>query len=245
MPTDDICEIDLAAYIDGELDTERTCKVERYLAARPAEAAKIMADLASRDALRLIAQRRGLSKPALGMRPWRRKRGARLGRPARVAAACVALALAAVVAFNVSEQSVAAVPAYLDDALMSHRVTMLRSRMPSQLEAPLFDAGDLMRETRIRVPELPKGWQVLDAQLFPSDEGPALQLLVRTHKQGALSIFAVHGASTAPTEPSAVRREGQSIAFWRKGDVSYAIIGDGTPEEIDRIADDLEDSDLG
>lgn len=241
MTTDTITEIDLAAYVDGELDLERACQVELHLSRQPVQAARVMADLAGRTALRLIIRERNAGSgpatvPARTEQPKRRQR--------TTAALLAAAAVAALVVPNLGGRSVATPPAYLEDAMMSHRITLMRARMTSQPESPHFDAEDLERETHIRVPRLPDDWHVLDAQLFPSDQGPALQLLIRTATGGSLSIFAVRGPSNAPSEPSAVRRGDQSIAYWRKGDVSYAVIGDGSPEQIDRIADDLEDNDM-
>jgi len=244
MTAENICEIDLSAYVDGELDPERACQVELYLSRQPVLAARVMADLASRSALRLIAGQHDTAA-ADGEQPeTTRNRHLRSMRRQASFAMLAAAALAALIVPNIGGRSIATPPAYLDDAMMSHRITLMRARMASQTESPHFDAQDLERETRIRIPRLPDDWRVLDAQLFPSDEGPALQLLIQTAKGGALSIFAVRGDSTAPTEPSAVRWDGQSVAYWRKGDLSYAVIGDGSPEEIDRIADDLEDNDL-
>lgn len=245
MTSDPVGEIDLAAYVDGELDLERTCQVELHLSRQPALASRVMADLAGRNALRLIARQREVAAETNQPddAPAASKRFHALRRRAS-AAMLVAVAVAALIVPNLGSRSVATPPDYLDDAMMSHRITLMRARMASQPESPHFDAQDLERETHIRVPRLPADWRVLDAQLFPSDGGPALQLLIRKADGGALSIFAVRGSSTAPAEPLAVRRDGQSIAYWRKGDVSYAVIGDGSPEAIDRIADDLEDNDL-
>lgn len=242
MTTDPIGEIDLAAYVDGELDLERACQVELHLSRQPRQAARVMADLASRSALRLIARQRGAASTDNGSPVSAMSLGGRR-RYTTVAMLCIA-ALGAMIVPNLGSRSIATPPAYLDDAMMSHRITLMRARMVSQPESPHFDAQDLERETHIRVPRLPENWHVLDAQLFPSDEGPALQLLIRTAEGGSLSIFAVRGTSNAPSEPSAVQRGDQSIAYWRKGDISYAVIGDGPPDEIDRIADDLEDNDL-
>ncbi len=49
---DPITEADLNAYIDGQLDLGRRIEVEEHLSARPEVAARVMADLHTRDALR-------------------------------------------------------------------------------------------------------------------------------------------------------------------------------------------------
>ncbi|WP_288584307.1 zf-HC2 domain-containing protein, partial [uncultured Methylobacterium sp.] len=48
---DPITEADLNAYIDGQLDLGRRIEVEEHLSARPEVAARVMADLHTRDAL--------------------------------------------------------------------------------------------------------------------------------------------------------------------------------------------------
>ncbi|MGK0631806.1 anti-sigma factor family protein, partial [Bordetella bronchiseptica] len=45
-------EIDLNAYVDGQLDPARRIEVEDFLSRHPEEAMRVMADLRQRDALR-------------------------------------------------------------------------------------------------------------------------------------------------------------------------------------------------
>src|SRR5262245_9023167 len=51
--TDPITESDLLGYVDDQIDVARRIEVEDYLAPHPAAAARVMADLKTRDALRL------------------------------------------------------------------------------------------------------------------------------------------------------------------------------------------------
>jgi anti-sigma factor RsiW len=249
MASDDISEVDLQAYVDGELDVKRAVQVEDFLARHPDEAVRVMADLRTRSALRLLAGSglpisAPIRRTALRLRRGFRKRGIiRAMSASTIAAALLALLLpTGGLPLLGGHGSAAAAPAYVDDALMSHRTTLLRAAMASQPETTHFDPADLMRATRIRVPRLPEGWRIHDVQLFPSDEGPALQLSVRTREGQLYSIFAVRASTSAPKQPSAVRRGGESIAFWRQGDLSYALTGAVTPEELGRVADDLEDN---
>ncbi|WP_200476538.1 anti-sigma factor family protein [Azospirillum brasilense] len=48
-----ISDIDLNAYVDGELDAQRRIEVEAYLEANPEEAARVMHDMRVRDEIRL------------------------------------------------------------------------------------------------------------------------------------------------------------------------------------------------
>ncbi|MFC5353372.1 hypothetical protein [Azospirillum himalayense] len=49
-----ISDIDLNAYVDGELDAQRRIEVEAYLEANPEEAARVMHDMRVRDEIRLF-----------------------------------------------------------------------------------------------------------------------------------------------------------------------------------------------
>ena len=249
MARDEPSPIDIEAYIDGELDVERVVQVEDYLSRHPLVAARVMADLRIRSALRLLAQSHSQAPAALRREAARlaqklRRRGVigRLSVPAMIAALFALLVLTPGDLPLMGTKSASAAPAYVDEAIMSHRTTVLRAAMASQPETTRFDPADLMRATRIRVPSLPKGWRILDVQLFPSDDGPALQLSVQSERGQMLSIFAVRASTSAPMKPTAIRRNGTSIAFWKEEDMSYALTGAATPEDIDRVADDLEDN---
>ncbi|MCE7077887.1 anti-sigma factor, partial [Bordetella bronchiseptica] len=51
MPHEPVTEIDLNAYVDGQLDPARRIEVEDFLSRHPEEAMRVMADLRQRDAL--------------------------------------------------------------------------------------------------------------------------------------------------------------------------------------------------
>ncbi len=54
-----------------------------------------------------------------------------------------------------------------------------------------------------------------------------------------LSIFALRQKSDAPERPDAVREGPQSVAYWRRGDMSYALTGEADPHAIDKTAEAL------
>jgi hypothetical protein len=111
--------------------------------------------------------------------------------------------------------------------------------MVSQLESPLLDTEEIQRRTQLRVPHLPDGWTVTDVQIFPSAVGPALQIMIRTAEKQNISIFAVRSPSAAPAIPVAIRHGEESVAYWRKGEISYALTGIEAPEALDLAAEDL------
>jgi len=246
MHPDHIAEAEIHAYLDGELELSRRLAVETYLAEHPDAAARFMGDMQIRSSLRMMANE--LTPPPEAMKQAAARLSARLGerwgrgvsamfggRGLRALAAAALLALVLIPGRNV----LASPPDFVGDAVDAYRTGLLRATMSSQVETPRFDAREVQRNTRIRVPRLPARWVVTDAQIFPSDEGPALQLMVSTPSDETMSIFAVRAASEAPEEPTTVRHEGTSVAYWREGDMSYALTGNGEPDDVDSAADNI------
>lgn len=237
-----ISTAEFTAYVDRTLDLDRVIAVEDYLSEHPADAARVAADLRARHALGLAtgAPLHAASDKALpGVR--RRGMGVAMGMAMAAALAGVLVVGPQDIIRATGGNAAAATPKYVDEALESHRAAVLRASMRSQPEAPHFDPKEFMHATGIAIPPLPRGWVILDAQLFPSDKGPSLYLSVRTHNNAILSVFAVHGPTKAPAEPDAVRYHGYSVAFWQQGDVSYALMGNAPPGELHRVADLLDD----
>lgn len=228
-------DLEIDAYIDGQLDTEGRFAVEDYLRRHPDAAAQVMGDLGRRSALQLLARDARPVPPALvdsaqscapvAPRRWRRW---------APAGGLSVAGLAAAVLFAVQGP-----PAYVDDALTSHRVAELRARMVSQVEAPRFNAQEIHAATNIAVPTVPTGWTVTDVQLFPTERGPALLMAVQTGEGDRLSLFAKREKTGAPERPDAIREGAQSVAYWRHGDMSYALVGDSEPAVIDATAERL------
>ena len=64
----------------------------------------------------------------------------------------------------------------------------LTSSVPKTLPALLESAP--ADRTAIVLPELPKGWGVVDTQVFPSAYGPSVELVLEPRKDERLSLFA-------------------------------------------------------
>jgi len=229
-------EFELHAYVDGQLDPARRFAIESQLMHDPERAAWVMGELSSRTGLQLLAEDPHPAAPAevaqlaeLGRSPPKRfvRQGMIFGGLSLAAAASLVLAWPA------------GTPGYVDYAVSSHRIAMMRANMPSQIEAPVLDTKEIESSTSIDLPALPADWRVTDVQLFPTDEGPALLVAVTAGDGQRLSLFALKSRSDAPKRPSAVREGLQSVAYWRRNDMSYALTGDGDPGAMDARAETL------
>ncbi|HMO74862.1 MAG TPA: anti-sigma factor [Sphingopyxis sp.] len=233
--TRSVSEAELDAYVDDQLDLEGRFAVEDHLRRHPELAARVMGDLGRRSALRLLgraerpapARLTALMAGLHARRPrWRRW----------LPAGGLSVA-AAIAAFLVVEMR--GPPDYVDYALTSHRVAQMRAGMESQVEIPRFDAREIESSTDIALPGVPAGWRITDVQLFPTDKGPALLVAVTTQEGDPMSLFALRERTGAPERPDAIREGAQSVAYWRRGDMSYALVGDAEPGALDATAEAL------
>ncbi|TPK49821.1 anti-sigma factor [Mesorhizobium sp. B2-5-4] len=247
---DPVTDADLDAYVDDQLDVARRIEVEAFLSARPEAAARVMSDLRTRDELRVaLAGSEGMARPATADAARRLERGLGRGRIFGVLqrAAAVAAFVAAGWLANgiVGPMSVTKVvaspqpPAYVDEAVQAHRTTLLRENMPSQAEAPNYNAGEIRAATAIVMPSLPKDWKVRDVQIYPSRFGPSVEIAVETKEMGLVSLFAIRPGTFDVVKPTVAPSGDISSAYFQVGDVAYAVVAKSGVHDLDRAAETL------
>lgn len=216
-----ISDEDLSAYVRGGLAAERRTQVEGFLACNPDIAARVMTELHRRG-------RGGASGPR--RKPWR-----------KLAAALVACVASGTVGWNAAKATVAdtwlgdlvsGAPAYVEEALESRQATLVRTAMISQSETPTLDRAEVQRALKLRTPELPAGWRLIDAQVFPSDEGPGLNILLEAPSGRRLSLFAVKADTWVSSRPVLTRRGGEAVAYWEDGAAAFVLIGASSDGEV-------------
>lgn len=226
-----IREFELMAYVDGQLDDGQRLEVEDYLSRQPELAAQVMADMRTREALRMAGNKRTppaspRTAQALGKLEGvlLRQRNLRL---MRWPAAFAAFAGVGWIAHGpVPAPVTAAAPSIIDDAVMAHRTTLLRARMRSQVETAVLDTAEIWRAAHVRLPALPEGWRITDVQMFPSDDGPGVQVALDPPGPGSsLSLFAVESTDELPDEPTLAARGSERVAYWRRGGTAFALTG--------------------
>lgn len=244
---DPITDSDLIAFVDGQLDVMRRLDVEAHLARHPDVAARVMAEMHDRDALResfarpltlgpernLIAARR-LDR---SMR-WRRVT-ARLKRAAAIAVLVGAgwLAHDEIGQFGVPDTFAATVdPSLVEDAHQARQVALIRTRIASQQgSATRYDRAEIEAATGIVLPVLPEGWSVRDVQVFPARHGTGVEVAVESPEFGAVSLFATHRRSIGRPNEITGAGDGTTV-YWTTGGGAYALSGAGDEPALRRAA---------
>jgi anti-sigma factor RsiW len=243
-----ISEAELNAYIDDQLDAAGRIEVEDYLAANPDVAARVMADLSMRDALRLTAakpreeHRREtivLAERLSRSLSWRRMTSA----VTRIAAAVGIFALGwgsslgweqIQQARNVQPEP-STLPAFVLDALNSHSASLTRA-IADDGDARL-DAERLAHELAVTIPRLPEGWRILDAHFAESSTGtPGIEIVLDAPEIGQLSLVARHSPDVRIILPTFASNEGRNIAYWQLVSNKYALTGDLPNEPLQTAA---------
>jgi anti-sigma factor RsiW len=230
---DPITDSDFIAFVDGQLDPMRRLEVEAHLAAHPQAAARVMADLHDRDALRASFRERMGPGPernvALARRLDRSLRWnlvtSRLKRAAAIAVLVGAgwLAHDEIGRFGVPDTMAATVDASLvDDARQARMVARLRAATAA--DGTAYDRERLRTVTGVELPPLPEGWKVRDLQVFPSRHGTGIEVTFEADLLGEVSLFATRADGRTGPAMLGDTAEGRVLA-WTTGGNAYAVSG--------------------
>ncbi|SDO14412.1 Transmembrane transcriptional regulator (anti-sigma factor RsiW) [Methylobacterium phyllostachyos] len=231
---DPITDDDLIAFVDEQIDPMRRLDVEAHLAADPAAAARVMAEMHDRDALRACFERVPGPGPdrtvALARRFDRNQRWRRVASRLKRAAAIAVLVGAGWLAhdeigrFGVPDTLAATPdPALIADARQARAVAQLRKSISGQADGPVYDRTRLRSVTGIDLPALPEGWRVRDIQIFPARHGTGIEIALEAGAYGEASLFATRGIRGGPA--TLTGSEDGDIVSWNAGDTAYALIG--------------------
>jgi anti-sigma factor RsiW len=244
---DPITEIDLQAYVDDELRPAHRIAVETYLCCHPVQATRVMADLRARNELRLaladtLRPARVMTIDAALRLEAGLSRDRTLRRVRRIAVAAILagagwFAHAEIGPLGVSRVVASTLPpAYVADAIMAYRTTLVRAAMHSQPEIPSYDPAEIRTATAIVVPSLPRAWEVANVQIFPSTFGPSVEIVVRTEALGTASLFAVRPGKFKVVSVTLTHKDDFNAAYWQVGEVAYALVARAGSLELDKAA---------
>lgn len=227
-----LLDTDLDAYVDNQLDPAGRLRVETWLAHNPDAAARVMADLGMRTTLKLA-----LTGEDVAVRPQTREAARRLSSGLadarmwnmlqKIAAVGLLLSVGWFAHSTIGPREVNATvhpPAFVEQAVRAHQTSLVRAGMPSQTDVRTYDRDEIRAATAIVMPALPKGWKVIDVQVFPSDFGPSVEARVSTDAETLVSLFAVRPGHFAVEPVKDVNFAGAEAAWWQLGEVAYALV---------------------
>lgn len=232
MSGSSIGEIDLHAYVDGQLDAARRAEVEAYLAAHPEAAATVQHFRAQLHALH-VNYDGVMNEPiplrltnALQPRPW-----------TRGLAAATAWLVCGLVSGWFAHARLMPMPraapatAFAKEALVAHALYVAEQRhpveVPAEQEAHLVAWLSRRLDMPIRAPNLqPTGFSLLGGRLLPGDDGPLAQLMYQSTTGERLTLT-VKRAAKPGTEIGfkVIEQRGTSVFYWIDRDYGYALSG--------------------
>lgn len=247
MNSPDPGEAELHAYLDGELDPERSRWVEAWLEANPERAAEL--DGWRQDARRLRAHyanpEQWPANPALDPAAIRRRQRAGRQRLLATAAALVLmLGIGVTGGWQAREMMAAPASPPMADAVQAYR--LFTETSPVDTGAALVSSDDGRAEPVVdparRIDQLFRthfsngvmppdlraaGLEMTDARLLATEQGPAAMVVYRDRDGRQMMMYIrPPGAGNRLLDPGK-RIDGNLLAqYWSHGDYNYAVVSD-------------------
>lgn len=253
-----VTESDLHALVDGQLSAEREREVERYLASRPEEAARVESYRRQKNELRTLFD--PVLREAL---PARLQRAARPPTPwylQRVAAGIAIALLGGAAGWalrgawpgqHAPASVVASATSMAQRAAVAHAVYSPDLRRAVEVSADQEEqlVAWLSRRmgTPIRAPHLQAlGYTLEGGRLLPGGQGPVAQFMYHDPGGARLTLYVSReipvASATARQQEVAFRfaREGQvNVFYWVDAPFGYAISASAGQAELTRVAGEV------
>jgi anti-sigma factor RsiW len=240
-----IGESELHAYVDGALPEERRKEVESVIAGNPQEAERLNAYKNQNELLH------ALFDPVLSEAippKWRTQEKRRSYLIRQVLAASVCLVVGAAAGW-IGRAEYGATSArnlnFARQAAIAHAVYTPEVRHPvevaAQEEQHLVSWLSKRLGSPLKVPHLSTlGYELVGGRLLPSDRGPVAQFMYQDKTGQRLTLYV--RTDTSDDHESAFRfaQEGKvGVFYWIDRQLSYALSGEVTKNELLRVANNV------
>ena len=242
--TDEVREHELHAYVDGALPEARRLEVEAWLAAHPADAARVQAWSDQNQSLH-AAFDAVLNEP-LPLNLVRATHRPALAVPFRAVAALLAMMVTGLAgyAIGLNAEEASATPVYLArDAAIAHAVFSPESRHPVEVDAAHAEhlVAWLSKRvgTQLQAPDFSaQGFELLGGRLLSGETGPVAQFMYQDKIERRVTLY-VRRAVAGNTETSFrhATENGVEVFYWIDGDFGYALSGQIGRQAIQQLAD--------
>jgi anti-sigma factor RsiW len=242
-----ISEVELHAFVDGELAAEERAEVEAALATAPEElrSLRAIADLNARLArhhAHLLDEPVPARMAALTTSPaLRRRLSVTPARAAAVAALVLVAAGAAYLARDLGRGNGAAQAAFVASALSAHQVFVPEVRHPVEVgageEKHLVQWLTRRLGTEVRAPELSaEGWKLMGGRLLPDRGQAAAQFMYEDAKGRRLTLYVRKEAGLTDAAFRFAERGDFGAFYWIDRSLAYALAGRLDRGELMRLA---------
>jgi anti-sigma factor RsiW len=229
--TDAQVDLDIQAFVNGQLDAERRFAVMEHLARHPDRAAEVMADLRLTEGLRLaLAAVETPPPPALWLAADRlstalsQQTTRRRWLPFVAGLALFALGWGAQ-ELGQSNRLGADTAALLDTAMDAQDAVMVRASLTGELGPMPNDPERIAARLGIDLPDLPPGWTIRAAQVVATPERPGLAMVIHTQDMGEILLFGVLRSVDGPDGPARVTiQDGRVLAFFEKEQTAFVLV---------------------
>lgn len=253
MSISPITEIDLHAYVDGQLPADRQAEVESWLADHPDDAARLHAYRAQNHALRerfgavldepLPAVLRTLAAPPAPQKTaWLPRWSLQ-----RMAAGFAIAVVSAVVGWMAHDQypqaeRVAQGMTLPRQAAVAHAVFSPDVRRPVEIRAEQEDQLVTWLSKRLGTPVRPPklgalGYELIGGRLLPGGSGPVAQFMYHDASGQRLTLYvSTENASNRDTAFRFAQEGPINVFYWVDGQFGYALSAGIGKNELARVA---------
>ena len=230
-----ISEVDLHAYVDHQLDTERRAEIDLFLKSHPETSQKVHTCQQINQGLQGLFDD-VMNEPI----PERLKDAGKPSRKGRTYFQIAAMAASLVIGTGIGwlardglEQTLPPQQtALVDSAFTAHVVYTPEVRHPVEVgaEEEKHLVGWLSKrlKTKIQAPQLSSlGYELLGGRLLAADREPAAQFMYQNPEGNRLTLYVRH--MQGPEQDTAfqyARQNGTQGFYWVDGNLGYALIGD-------------------
>jgi anti-sigma factor RsiW len=250
MTAPEIREEELHAFVDSQLPKGRCTAVLAYLGQHPQEIARLAAYAAQKEEIRRQLDAIDLpsdnaTTAALQRAVAERLRGRSYEQGLRRVAAMVALLAVGWWANTIHGQYfVDRLPGVVIEAAQAHQIFSRDSDRPVELTAAAAADMEAWFSSRLgELVEIPSlnalGLQLVGGRLLAGDNGPVAQLIYEGENSYRLTLGLSAELVDIGPEIEVVTFGGLKAGYWHEGELTYALVGPETDQELIAIATQL------